>query len=79
MGEEVLSLSGIDISQFSAYSTHYAPTSTAFISGVPISDIMKVADWTQASIFKKFYQKPIKDSYGLKILSSVNAVKIHNY
>ena len=37
-------------------------------SGVPISDIMKVADWSQASTFKKFYQKPIKDCYGIKIL-----------
>ena len=62
-----LSLSGIDISQFSAHSTRSASTSTAFKSGVPISDIMKVADWTPASTFKKFYQKPIKDCYGIKI------------
>ena len=47
--KEVLSLSGIDISQFSAHSTRSASTSTAFKSGVPISDIMKVADWTRAS------------------------------
>ena len=53
--KEVLSLSGIDISQFSAHSTHSASTSTAFKSGVPISDTMKVADWTQAPTFKKFY------------------------
>ena len=77
--KEVLSLSGIDISQFSAHSTRSASTSSAFKSGVPISDIMKVADWTQASTFKKFYQKPIKDCYGIKILSSANTVEIHNY
>ena len=40
---------------------------------------MKVAHWTQASTFKKFYQKPIKDSYGLKILSFANTMKIRNY
>ena len=79
MGERKLSLSGIDISQFSAHSTRFASTSTAFKSGVSISDIMKVADWTQASTFKKFYQKPINDSYGLKILSSANTIEIHNY
>ena len=77
--KEVLSLSGIDISQFSAHSTRSASTSTAFKSGVPISDIMKVADWTRASTFKKFYQKPIKDCYGIKILSSANTVEIRNY
>ena len=77
--KEVLSLSGIDISQFSAHSTHSASTSTAFKSGVPISDIMKVADWTEVSTFKTFYQKPIKDSYGVKILSSANIMEIRNY
>ena len=39
--KEVLSLSGIDISQFSAHSTRSSSTSSAFKSGVPISDIMK--------------------------------------
>ena len=63
--KEVLRLSGIDISQFPAHSTRSASTSTAFRLGVPISDIMKVAEWTQAFTFKKFYQKPIKDSYGV--------------
>ena len=77
--KEVLSLAGIDISQFSAHSTRSASTSSAFKSGVPISDIMKVSDWTQASTFKKFYQKPIKDCYGIKILSSANTVEIRNY
>ena len=77
--KEVSSLSDIDISQFSAHSTRSTSTSTAFKSGVPTSDIMKVADWTQASTFKKFYQKPIKDCYGIKILSSANTVEIRNY
>ena len=77
--KEVLSLSGIDISQLSAHSTRPASTSTALKSGVPISDIINVVDWTQASTFRKFYQKPIKDTYGVKILSSANTVEIRNY
>ena len=77
--KEVLSLSGIDISQFSAHSARSASTSTAFKSGVPISDIMKVADWIRASAFKKFYQKPVKDCYGIKMFSSANTVEIRNY
>ena len=77
--KQVSSLSGIDTSPFSAHSTRSAPTSTAFKSGVPISDIMKVADRTQASTFKTFYQKPIKDSYGVKLLSSANTVEICKY
>ena len=79
MGEGSIILSGIDISQFSAHSTRFVSTSKAFKSGVPICDIMKVADRTQASTFKKFCQKPIKGSYGVKILSSTNTVEIRNY
>ena len=40
---------------------------------------MKVADWSRASTFKKFYHKQIKDCYGIKILSSANTVEICNY
>ena len=77
--KEVLSLSGIDISQFSDHSTRSTSTSIAFKLRVPISDIMKVADWSQASTFKKFYQKPIKDSYERKILPYGITVEIRNY
>ena len=74
MAENVLRLSGIDCSQFSAHSTRSASSTLAANCGVSISDIMKVADWSRAGTFKKFYQRPILDSYAHRILSSASSV-----
>ena len=72
--KNVLRLSGIDTSQFSAHSTRSASSTLAANCGVSISDIMKVADWSRAGTFKKFYQRPILDSYAHRILSSASSV-----
>ena len=72
--ENVLQLSGKDTSQFSAHSTRSASSTLAANCGVSISDIMKVADWSRAGTFKKFYQRPILDSYAHRILSSASSV-----
>ena len=72
--KNVLRLSGIDTSQFSAHSTRSASSTLAANCGVSISDIMKVADWSRAGTFKKFYKRPILDSYAHRILSSASSV-----
>ena len=59
--KRALSLSGIDTSRFTAHLSHAAATSSAYKSGVSIVEIMRVADWSQASTFKRFYEKPCKD------------------
>ena len=64
----------MDTSQFSAHSTRSASSMLATNCGVSISDIMKVADWSRAGTFKKFYQKPILDSYAHRILSSASSI-----
>ena len=72
--ENVLRLSDVDTSQFSAHSTRSVSSTLAANSGVSISDIMKVADWSSAGTFKKFYRKPILDSYAHRVLSSSSSV-----
>ena len=72
--KNVLRLSGIDTSQFSAHSTRSASSTFAANCGVSISNIMKVADWSRAGTLKSFYQKPILDSYAHRILSSASSV-----
>ena len=74
----VLSLSGMDTSHFTANLTRSAATSSAYKSGVSMADIMRVADWSQASTFKRFYEKPCKDMFSLRILSSAHSVEIRS-
>ena len=74
--KRVLSLSGIDTSHFTAHSTCSPATSSAYKSGVSIAEIMRVTDWSQASTFKRFYEKPCKDMFALRILSSADSVEI---
>ena len=52
-----LKAAGIDTGQFTAHSTKSASTSHAFSKGVPINDILKVANWSSKSIFGKFYHR----------------------
>ena len=73
--KNVLQLSVIDTSRFSAHSTRSTSSTLAANCGVSISDIMKVADWSRAGTFKKFYQGPILDSYAHRILSSASSVE----
>ena len=75
--KEVLSLLGINISQFSAHSTRSASTSTAFKSGVPISDIMNAADWTQA--FQEVLPEANQEFLWTKNFASPNTLEIRKY
>ena len=51
--------SGIDVSTFKSHLTRAASTSAATSLGVSVKDIMKMANWTSESTFKRFYLKPI--------------------
>ena len=69
--KEVLKMSGIDISTFMAHSTRGALSSAAADSGITTSDILKAADWSTESAFRKFYYRPTHDaSYGHTVLLS---------
>ena len=54
----VMLKAGID-SSFSPHSTRAAAVSTAKLQGVPLQTIMKTAGWANASVFAKFYDKPV--------------------
>ena len=61
---------GVDTTAFKAHSTRLAATSAAHVAGVSVADIMKTADWTRESTFRRYYYKPIQDSaFGHSILS----------
>ena len=71
--KEVLKLSGIDVNIFTAHSTRSASVSAAADSGVTTNDILKAADWSTESVFRKFYYRPTQDpSYGRAVLSSTS-------
>ena len=61
-------MSGIDMSTFTAHSTRGASTSAAADSGITTSDILKAADWSTESVFRKFYYRPTYASYGHNML-----------
>ena len=62
----MLSLAGIDTSNFKAHSVRSASVSAAASAGVSTNQIMEAADWSSESVFQRFYYKP----------SSVNAVGV---
>ena len=48
------------ISDFTPHSFRSAATSAMKKSGVPLDEILKVAEWTKTQTFKKFIDKPVK-------------------
>ena len=56
--KQVLKEAGVS-SDFSAHSTRATAVSVAFDKGVLIGDIMKTADWSSESTFRKYYYKPL--------------------
>ena len=68
---EVLRLSGIDVSIFSGHSVRGASTSAAAGAGITTNDILKAADWSSDSVFRRFYYRPVNDpTFGRTVLAS---------
>ena len=57
----VLQSAGIDTSIFKAHSVRGAASSHAYASGIPVSDILKMADWSSDRIFRRHYLRNIED------------------
>ena len=55
----LLRASGVNSDIFKAHSVHGASTTAAANSNVPLSEILKMADWSSPSTFQKFYYKPV--------------------
>ena len=55
---------------FTAHSTSGASSSAAADSGITVGDILKAADWSTESVFRKFYYQPTHDLlYSQAVLS----------
>ena len=46
---------------YTVHSVRGAATSAAFLKGMLVLDIIKVADWSSDNTFKAFYYKPISE------------------
>ena len=58
----LLKASGLNSDIFKAYSVHGASNTAAANSNIPLSEILKMADWSSSSTFQKFYYKPVHSS-----------------
>lgn len=67
-----MALAGVDSKVYSSHSTRSASTSKAKAIGVPVETILSRARWTNATTFRKFYDKQIEGehSYQDAILSN---------
>ena len=58
----LLKASGVNSDIFKAHSVRGASTTAAANSNVPLSEILKMADWSSASTFQKYYYRPVYSS-----------------
>lgn len=58
----MLKASGVNSDIFEAHSVRGASTTAAANSNVPLSEILKMPDWSSPSTFQKFYYKPVHSS-----------------
>ncbi|CAH3184230.1 unnamed protein product [Porites lobata] len=57
----VLQSAGIDTSKFKAHSVRGAATSHAFVTGTPVADILKMADWSSEHVFHRHYLRDVRE------------------
>ena len=73
--KRIMTLSGIDTGIFSPHSTRGAATSKARAAGVSVPDILRAADWSSVSTFKRFYHRPVHSSeFGRVVLGSMQPI-----
>lgn len=70
---KILEDAGIDISIFAAHSVRGASSSAATVVGVTTNDILKAADCSTNSVFRRFYYRPVHSSkFKDAVLSTVS-------
>ena len=66
----ILTRAGINTNVFKSHSTRLASTSKATAGGVPLEEVLRMADWSGTSSFTRFYYRPsFSDVYARAILS----------
>ena len=74
--KSTLTKSGINTDIFKAHSVRSAAVSSAANAGVTISEIISAADWSNETVFQKFYYKPeAKNNFGCTVLSTLPTTK----
>ena len=71
--KDTLKKAGVDTNKFTAHSVRGASTSAAVGRGLHISDVLKTADWSKESTFRRFYYRPSTTPemvYAQKVLST---------
>lgn len=59
--KDVMTEGGVDVSVFGAHSLRGASASKAFTLGGSLQDILRAADWSNESMFKSCYFKPMSN------------------
>ena len=74
--KSTLTKSGINTDIFKSHSVRSAAVSSAANAGVTISEIISAADWSNETVFQKFYYKPeAKNNFGCTVLSTLPTTK----
>ena len=60
--KSVLDSAGVDTSILKAHSVRGAATTHAYVTGVPVSQILKMADWSSKRTFCKHYLRVPEES-----------------
>lgn len=55
--KSVLAAAGIDTSVFKPHSVRSASVTQKYVQGVPVVDILRMADWSNEHTFRKFYPR----------------------
>ena len=66
--KDLLKEAGIDVSVFKAHSVRGASTTAALTKGVSVTDILHTADWSSDTTFRRFYYRPLNNTYSHKLL-----------
>lgn len=56
----VLQSSGIDAFILKTHSVRWAASSHAYVTGTPVTDILKLADWSSERVFRKLCLRDIE-------------------
>ena len=68
----MLTKSGINTDIFKAHSVRGAAVSAAAKEGVTTNEILRAADWSSKTVFRKFYYRSeTKDTFGAVVLSKL--------
>ena len=62
----MLGKAGVNTEIFKAHSVRSASTSAAAAAGITTGDILKAADWSNESVFQRFYHKPTESARNYK-------------